>query len=365
MALVMGVAVSSIFPTPAARLEVDKLVGSMPDAHGQPVRASRVELGTLGGYMTFKYGAIFALGTALWSILALSVDARRRGPPREPRLRRGGAVRQAPHRAREAGGPPDDARPRDGHPRPRHHRQLSLFGDAALGDPIPPLSAFGFALWVGLHRAVLRWAGVRPGPLLGRAGAAGVAGLVMVVLWVANGLDTFGPIAPLSPFRWTADHVALVGRFDWAPLALVGICAAVFLAIGVELFATPRPGGHGRPVPPAACRGGRWASAGPIGRAFGDQLPRGARRGASASGSSGAMLASLVGSMASQLGEDANLMKTFATLFPSFDLTSAGGFLQLYVQMLYIAAGSRAPPSSPSGPPTRPRAASRRCSRRR
>ncbi len=32
-------------------------------------------------------------------------------------------------------------------------------------------------------------------------------------------------------------------------------------------------------------------------------------------------------------------MHTFGTLFPSLDLSSAGGFLQLYVQMLYIAAG--------------------------
>jgi ABC-2 type transport system permease protein len=34
-----------------------------------------------------------------------------------------------------------------------------------------------------------------------------------------------------------------------------------------------------------------------------------------------------------------NLLRTFAVLFPDFDLTSAGGFLQLYVQMLFIAAG--------------------------
>ncbi len=41
MALVMGVAVSSIFPTPAARLEVDKLVGQHAHEHGQPVREAR------------------------------------------------------------------------------------------------------------------------------------------------------------------------------------------------------------------------------------------------------------------------------------------------------------------------------------
>jgi hypothetical protein len=75
MALVMGAAVSSIFPSPQARLEVDKLVGSMPESminlFGN-ASAMGGKLGTLGGYMTFKYGAIFAIGTALWSIFALS-----------------------------------------------------------------------------------------------------------------------------------------------------------------------------------------------------------------------------------------------------------------------------------------------------
>src|SRR3989304_8679340 len=71
MSLLIGVAGSSVFPSPATRLEVDKLIGSMPPSmvnlFGKPEK-----LGTIGGYMSWKYGAIFALGTALWSILALS-----------------------------------------------------------------------------------------------------------------------------------------------------------------------------------------------------------------------------------------------------------------------------------------------------
>ena len=235
MALVMGLAVSSVFPTAASRLEVDQLVGSIPAAmvnlFGKPVM-----LGTLGGYMTFKYGAIFALGTALWSILALSGTLA--GEARRGSL---DLIAAAPFGKRRIALEKLAA----------HLTMLglamailaiaitvssTLFGDAALGDPIPPLSALGFALWVGFLALFFGGLAFALGPLLGRAGAAGVAGLVMVVAWVANGLDTFGPIAPLSPFRWTADHIALVGRYDWAPLALVGVVAAVFLAIGVELF---------------------------------------------------------------------------------------------------------------------------------
>ena len=53
----------------------------------------------------------------------------------------------------------------------------------------------------------------------------------------------------------------------------------------------------------------------------------------------GALLASLVGPMAQQIGQSADLLKMFSSIFPDFDLASAGGFLQLYVELFYIAAG--------------------------
>ena len=332
----MGIAVSSVFPTPAARLEVDKLVGSMPasmvNLFGKPVK-----LGTLGGYMTFKYGAIFALGTALWSILALSSTLA--GEARRGSL---DLVAAAPFGKRRIALEKLAA----------HLTMLglamailalattvssTLFGDAALGDQIAPLSAVGFCLWVGFIALFFGGLAFALGPLLGRAGAAGVAGLVMVVLWVANGLDTLGPLAPFSPFRWTSDHVALVGQFDWPPLALVGIVAVAFLAIGVRLFTRRDLGvtaGLSLPGLPTVVLGVRGA----LSRAFGEQLPRALGWGIGL-GLMGAMLASLVGSIADQLGDDPNLQRTFATLFPDFDLASASGFLQLYAQMLFIAAG--------------------------
>ena len=159
----------------------------------------------------------------------------------------------------------------------------------------------------------------------------------MVVLWVANGLDVGGPIVLLSPFRWTADHVALVGQYDWAPLALVGVVGAVFLVIGVELFLRRDLGvttGLSLPGLPAAVLGVH----GPVSRAFGDELPRAVSWGIGL-GFMGALVASLVGPMASQLGNDTNLQATFAAIFPGFDLGSAGGWLQMYAQLLFIGAG--------------------------
>jgi putative exporter of polyketide antibiotics len=71
LALAMGAAIPTVFPTPDSRLEIDKLIGGMPPEmvtfFGKPV-----DLGTFGGYLTWKYGLVFVLVTAVWSILALS-----------------------------------------------------------------------------------------------------------------------------------------------------------------------------------------------------------------------------------------------------------------------------------------------------
>ena len=287
--------------------------------------------------MTFKYGAIFALGTALWSIFALSGTL-------AGEARRGSLdfIATTPFGKRRIALEKLAA----------HLTMLglamailavattfssTLFGDAALGDTIPLPSSIGFALWCGFLALFFGGLAFALAPLLGRAGSAGIAGLLMVVLWVANGLDVGGPIVLLSPFRWTADHVALVGQYDWAPLALVGVVGAVFLVIGVELFLRRDLGvttGLSLPGLPAAVLGVH----GPVSRAFGDELPRAVSWGIGL-GFMGALVASLVGPMASQLGNDTNLQATFAAIFPGFDLGSAGGWLQMYAQLLFIGAG--------------------------
>ena len=336
MALVMGLGVSSIFPTPETRLQVDKLIGSMPasmvNLFGRPE-----SLGTLGGYMSWKYGAIFALGTALWSILALSSTLA--GEASRGSLdfvattpfgkRRVALEKLAAHLTVLALAMAILA--------VATTTSSMLFGEASLGDHIPPLSAAGFALWVGFIALFFGGLAFAMAPVLGRSGAAGVAGLVMAVTWVANGLDLGGPVAALSPFRWTADHIALVGEYDWAGLGLVAVGAVVFLVIGVELFMRRDLGvtaGLSLPGLPADVLGVR----GPTSRAFGEQLPRALSWGVGL-GLFGALLATLVGPMADQIRDSPDLLSIFAAIFPDFDLGSAGGFLQLYAQLFFIAVG--------------------------
>ena len=77
----------------------------MVNLFGKPLE----KLGTLGGYMSWKYGAIFVLGTALWSILALSSTLASEVSRGSLDFVAADAVRQAPDRAREAGRAPHDA----------------------------------------------------------------------------------------------------------------------------------------------------------------------------------------------------------------------------------------------------------------
>ena len=338
--LVLGAAIGTVFPTPAARLEVNALIGSMPasmvNLFGNATLMGS-KLGTLGGYMTWKYGSLFALGTALWSILALSGTL-------AGEASRGSLdfVAAAPFGKRRIALEKLAA----------HLTMLWLamafiaimivvssnaFGDAALGDRISVESAVGFALWAGFIAMFFGGLALALAPLLGRSGSAGVAGLAMVALWAASGLEVGGPIVLLSPFHWTANHIPLVGDYDWLGLAAVGVVAVVLLALGVELFRRRDLGvtaGLGLPALPEAVLGVR----GPVSRAFGDELPRALSWGVGF-GLMGALLASLVGPFADQIGKDPNLSKSFASIFPGYDFATAGSWLQLYAELLYIAAG--------------------------
>jgi len=213
----------------------------------------------------------------------------------------------------------------------------NAFGDAALGDQIPLVGSIAFALLCGFIAMCFGGLAFALAPILGRAGSAAVAGLVMVVLWVVSGLDIGGPLVNVSPFFWTEDHIPLAGFYDWPGLFAVLVVGVVLLAVGVEAFSRRDLGVTANvslPSLPDQVLGVQ----GPIARAFGEQLPRALAWGLGL-GLMGALMASLVGSFAKQIGGDTSLTTTFATIFPGYDFATAGGWLQLYVALFYIAAG--------------------------
>ena len=55
----------------------------------------------------------------------------------------------------------------------------NVYGDPALGDPIPPGAAVSFATWVGAVALCFGGLAFALGPVLGSGGAAGIAGASM------------------------------------------------------------------------------------------------------------------------------------------------------------------------------------------
>jgi len=117
-------------------------------------------VGTLGGYVTFKYSAIFALAPPIcrsWPCPGPWPARRSRGASTSWRR----PVRQAAHRSREAGRPPDPPLAGDGGPRPHDHLQLErLRGRRPGGPDLAPVLG-GLRPLGGLHRHVLRRSRVR------------------------------------------------------------------------------------------------------------------------------------------------------------------------------------------------------------
>jgi ABC-2 type transport system permease protein len=340
MSLVMGAAIGTVFPTPAARHDLNALVGAMPASMVNLFGNATLmgdKLGTLGGYVTWKYGSTFAVGISLWSILALS----------------GTLAGEAARGSLDLVAVLPFGKRRIALEKLAAHLTVfwitmailavalvvssNAFGEAAMGDQLSLVNTVGFALWVGFIGMCFGGLAFALSPILGRGGSAAVAGIAMVALWVMSGLNVGGPLVNLSPFHWTADHVPLVGIYDWAGLALVGIVAVVFLAAGVVLFDRRDLGvtaGLSLPSLPDSVLGVR----GPLTRAFGDQLPRVLSWGLGMA-IWGALLGSLVGSFSELIAKTPDMANVFGQIFPDFDFSTAGGWLQLYVEIFFIAAG--------------------------
>jgi ABC-2 type transport system permease protein len=342
--LVAGAGVGSVYATPESRRDLARLatelVGTSPMLQG--LVGNPVNVGTVGGYVMWKYGPVFVYAACLWSILALSgtlaVEARRGSLDliaATPLGRRRLAIEKlAAHVTAIAGAMAVLA----------FASWLAGTAFASLpGDAISTQAAIGFALWVGLLALASGAVAFALAPFLGRAAAAGIAGFVLFAGYLLNGYQAAVPalagVAHLTWFSWTAKHVPLAGLYDWGSLVPVAVVSVALLAVGVEAFARRDLGASSSlraPGVPGALLGLR----GPIGRSFGDRLPAGLAWGLGL-GFFGLVFAAASRSLTDALaGMSPDTVKIFRTVLPNFDVTTAGGFLQLvFVQLGFIVVG--------------------------
>lgn len=329
-----GGTMASTYGTPATRVELATMSRTLPPAlvgiYGDPLR-----IDTLGGFISWHYGAYFALLAGLWSILALSSTL-------AGEARRGSLDFAAVT--------------------PRSRRVLAfekLFGHVsavaiAMGilgvltwltgvlfatfetDAIAPAAAFAFVAGVGLKALIAGSVAFALAPVLGRGAAAGLAGAVMLAGYLLNSyravVTVFDGPANLAWFAWTRNHVPLAARDDWPSLALVALVTVVLVAVGIEAFARRDIGvtlAFRTPRLPRFLLGIR----GPVDRSFGELLPAAAWWGLGL-GLYGFVMAVSSTSFIEELRRSPAVLQAFQGIIPGIDLATSAGFLQfVFVEM--------------------------------
>lgn len=324
-----GATMVSTYGTLQARAELAALSSSLPPVlrglYGDPVNVD-----TLGGFVSWHYGAYFALLAGLWSILALSstlAGEARRGSLEfalvTPLSRRAIAYQKvAGHVLALAAA-------------------MAVLGLMAWtagavaatmpGDAIAPSAAIGFAVGVGGRALIAGSVAFVIAPLLGRGAAAGLAGALLVAGYVLNSyrelVPAFDSVANLTWFSWTRDHLPLAGQTDWPSVAFVLVVAFALLVIGVEAFARRDVGvttAIRTPGFPRRLLGTR----GPLGRTIGELLPASLAWGVGL-GLYGFVMAASSSAFTTELMRTPDLVEMVRSILPGVDLTTTAGFLQM------------------------------------
>jgi ABC-2 type transport system permease protein len=332
-------AIVSEFSTPESRRQIGDLIRAVPPIL-QGLAGPTVNVETLGGYLTYKYGTFFPLIASLWSILALSstlASESRRGSlefvAAAPMSRRRIAIQKL-----------------SGHVTMMVIAALVILISATVagtfgtlpGDEISLTSAAGYALWLALLSLAAGSVAWALAPFLGRGAAAGIAGAFMFAGFILNGyraaIPELAPFANVSWFGWTTNHLPLAGQFDWLSLVPVLILTVVLFVVGIEAFAR-RDIGVTSNIPLPGLPRALVGVSGPAARASGHSLPTALSWGIGL-GLFGLVLAGSGGSFAEQLAEAPDFLNLLKSVFPNSDITAVGGFLQLmFVEFGLILAG--------------------------
>jgi ABC-2 type transport system permease protein len=336
---VVGAAIPQLFNTQAARDDIVKMASDLGSA-ATGMAGHAVNIGTLGGYVSWKYGPVFVIIASMWSILALSSTL----------------AGEAQHGSLEFVAASPFGKRRIAFEKMAAHLTVmalvlvifavaawltaALFGNLP-DDAIPPIAAVAFALWVGVVALVFGGLALVLSPFIGRGAAAGISGSVLIAGWILNGyagtVPAFRIPADLTPWAWTFNHVPLGGMYDWASLGFTAIVAAVLLVLGLEAFVRRDLGVSTSLRTPATPRPLRGLGD-PISRSFSERLPV-ALAWAIGVGIFGLVMGGASRSLADSFGNSPDLKKTFETIFPNFDVATAGGLLQLLISLAFIVVG--------------------------
>lgn len=338
--LVVSLAITKAYPTAESRLELSSLATSVGGT-AQGITGKAINTATMGGYVQWKYGPFFLAVVAVWSILALSSTLASEA--------RGGSlefVAAAPFGKRRI------ALEKVAAHLTTLWLSVALLGLAAWvagaafatlpGDGIPLQAAVGYALWVGLVGLFFGGLAFAVAQFFGRPAGLVVGLTAWIGGWLLQGyasqVPAFTPFALLTPLAWTADHLPLAGQYNWPPLVPTAILALAFLVLGIEAFArrdlAAGQGAISMPRLPRPLRGLR----GPVGRSFGERLPLALAWGLGL-GAFTLGMATISKSLADDAARSPDLLKTFDTIFPGMQITTAGGFLQLMIELEYIFVG--------------------------
>lgn len=330
-----GAAMADTYSTIASRRELAALSANLPPAmtglYGNPVNVD-----TLGGFISWHYGAYFALLIGLWSILALSSTLA--GEARQGSLEF--AIATPLSRTRIA------LEKVGGHV-VALTVAMALIGLATWvagaafgrmpGDAVTPEAAAGFAAGLGIRALFAGSIAFALASLASRGAAAGLAGSLMVASYVVNSYRAVVPaldsIAGLSWFAWMADHLPLAGRWDWGSVAVVALGCLLLLGVGVAAFARRDIGITGTLRAPGLPRVVLGVS-GPVGRSFGEALPAALAWGIGL-GLYALLMTATSRSFVDEIARMPSLAAMIRDLVPGIDMTTAAGFLQ----MLFIDFG--------------------------
>ena len=336
----VSAAIVSQFATPASRHEIGAVVAAVPPIL-QGLAGKPVNVETLGGYLQYKYGTFFPLVVSLWSILALSgtlaAEARRGSlefVAANPMTRRRIALEKLL-----------------GHVTSLVIAMAVIFVSLVIaggafaklpGDAFGVATAAGYAIWLGLLALAAGSVAFALAPVLGRGSAAGIAGAITFGGFLLNGyqaaIPSLAPLANLTWFGWTSDHLPLAGQFDWAPLILVAILVIVLCAVGIEAFVR-RDLGATSAIPWPGLPRALAGIHGPAGRTARENLPTALAWGIGL-GLFGLLIAGSGRSFVEQLGSAPDFQRLLGNIFPGIDIGTVGGFLQLvFVEFGLVLVG--------------------------